>query len=73
MFVDTNKPLHVSVPFIRPSSGGVCVCALHQAHTQTVDIHIRPNTKQILNKCKSAEDIIVTAQSTAYGPLRMVE
>jgi hypothetical protein len=45
----------------------------HQAHTQTDDIHIRPHTKKILNERKSAEDIIVTAQSTAYGPLRMVE
>jgi hypothetical protein len=45
----------------------------HQAHTQIDDIHIRPRTKSILNERRSAEDSIVTAQSTAYGPLKMIE
>jgi hypothetical protein len=44
-----------------------------QTNKQTGDIHIQPHTKQILNERKSAEGTIVTAQSTAYGPLRMVE
>jgi len=34
-------------------------------HTATYQVNIQ--------RRKSAEDIIVTAQSTAYGPLRMVE
>jgi hypothetical protein len=45
----------------------------HQAHTQIDDIHIQPHTKEILNESKSAEDIIVTAQISAYGHLRVVE
>ena len=40
----------------------------HQAHAQIDDTHIRPHTKLILNERKSSEDVIVTAQSTAYGP-----
>jgi len=34
-------------------------------HTATYHVNIQ--------RSKSAEDIIVTAQSTPYGPLRMVE
>jgi len=75
MFVNTNKPLHVSVLFIRPYISEIMNFVetiqtelLHYkwyAHTATYHINIQ--------RRKSAEDIIVTAQSTAYGPLRMVE
>jgi len=51
MFANTNKPLHVSVLFIRPSSGyHIFVYVLgalgeeRQTHTQINDIHLRPHT-----------------------------
>jgi len=45
----------------------------HQSHTQTDSKHRQPHTAQTINKRKSAESNLVTARSTAYDPLRMVE
>jgi len=43
-------------------------------HThKTDDKHIQPHTAQSINERKSAESNLVTAQSKAYEPLRMVE
>jgi hypothetical protein len=66
----TRRKLHVFIVApCRPSTDK----STKHTHTPIDYIHIQPHTKQILSERKSAEDIIVTAQSTAYGFLRMVE
>jgi len=56
MSLNKNKPLHVSVLFIRPSSGGPYAVLCAVTIMSSADLR------------SSAEDRIVTAQSTVYGP-----
>jgi hypothetical protein len=58
MSVNTNKPLHVSVLFIGLSYAMLCAITI----MSSADL-----------QRKSAEEIIVMAQSTAYGPLRIAQ
>jgi len=74
-------PLHVSVPFLRPLSGGlystlssyqVEICWSVRNHYITDCNDIWSHTTQFYNERISTDPKLVTWQSTVQGPLKMV-